>query len=79
MPYIKDEDRQRILAGGNPQTPGELNFLFTTISLKYIEEHGENYQHWNDIQGALTGASMELARRWISKYEDGAIERNGDL
>jgi len=80
-PYIKKEDRLRLVNALNvvPLTVGELNYLFTKISLHYLANKGEKYQTYNDIIGALEGCKLELYRRKISKYEDKKIKENGDV
>ncbi len=86
MPYIKKEDRRRLYeneASENefvyPETAGELNYCFTMLAIRYLKQKGENYQHINDIVGALEGAKLELYRRVASPYEDQKIEENGDV
>ena len=83
MPYIKQQDRDRINLSyrdrGSPQNSGELNYLFTVISQRYLKEHGLSYQHVNDCIGALEGAKLELYRRIVTPYEDSKIELNGDV
>jgi hypothetical protein len=79
VPYIKRERRQDFTSPGHPETAGEINYLFTKIALKYIEDKGESYQAYNDIAGAVHLMLLELERRRIGIYEDEAILRNGDL
>lgn len=80
MPYIKKEDRGNfIFTNIAPQHPGELNYCFTLISQLYLAEHGLNYQHINDVIGALECCKMELQRRIIGAYEDKKIAQNGDV
>ncbi len=80
MPYIKEEDRVALLAKERPPSvAGELNFLFTVLSLEYLQANGLNYQHINDIIGALEGCKLELYRRLVVGYEDTKIESNGDV
>ena len=74
MPYIKKERRGEV-----PVTAGELNYAITTLLLRYIEQKGESYQVYNDCMGALEGSKLELYRRRIAPYEEGARERNGDI
>lgn len=83
MPYIKQEDR----AGFDsvlqhlqvPKTAGELNYVFTWILIQYLRTNGKNYQHINDVIGALEGAKMEAYRRLAGPYEDQKIAENGDV
>ncbi len=92
MPYIKQENRDRILVDvdsefyseklidyGDIHSAGELQYAMAVMFKSYIKRKGLNYQNCNDIMGALAGAQMEFYRRVVSVYEDGAIERNGDV
>lgn len=84
MPYIKQEDRDRVLdlfqdGLEGPRTAGELNWLMTIISHEYWSSHGQNYQAFNDIIGAFEGCKLELYRRRVAPYEDVKIEENGDV
>ena len=92
MPYINSDDREKFLEdskggyvellreiGIKCQTAGELNFCFTLIAQHYLKNKGLNYQHINDIVGALEGAKLELYRRIAAPYEDLKIEQNGDV
>lgn len=79
MPYIKQLDRTRLVMGGEPpNTPGELNYLFTMHLLMHVTEEGPyyrlmrryvdatptfGYQTINDIIGASFAACMECHRR----------------
>jgi len=80
MPYIKVYDRSLIDAQAKfPENAGELNYAFTDLCKLYIMHHGESYQHYNDILGALEGCKLELYRRKISVYEDLKITENTDV
>lgn len=80
MPYITAEVRNRFDADKTPepQTPGELNYLFTKLIRSYLGEF-PTYRDFNDVVGALECAKMELYRRVVSKYEDVKIKENGDV
>lgn len=82
MPYIKQEDRKRlsnINFRKDIETPGELNYLVTELVNIYVKKHGLNYQHINDVVGALEGAKMEFYRRVAIPYENNKILENGDV
>ena len=90
MPYIKKEDRDKyehatatiaaILAGiPNDRLGGELNFVIYSIVKKYFNLSEMKYAKINMIMGALECSRLEVYRRLASEYEDGAIERNGDV
>lgn len=76
MPYIKQGDRDRIT---RPSSVGELNYYITTLCKNYLDDHGERYQVYNDIIGALECAKLELYRRKVASYENLKIIENGDV
>lgn len=81
MPYVNKAARLHFSdfdppAAGNA---GELNYLVTLVIAKYIETNGLNYQHCNDVVGALDGAKAEFQRRVVAPYEDSKIRENGDV
>lgn len=83
MPYIKQEDRKRInsVAIGNwvPRNAGELQYVIAEFIDKYIDRNGINYQHCNDMVGALDGASKEFYRVVVAPYEEVKIKENGPV
>lgn len=84
MPYIKADRRRAILLSSALKeeylrSSGELNYLITWVAKEYLYNHGESYQTYNDIMGALEGAKLELYRRKIAGYEKLKIEENGDV
>ena len=94
MPYIPKEDRERfdklidqliekLVNSNNNELSGELNYIISQICWQlsgHNNIHGERrYSRMNAIMGSLECAKMELYRRIVSTYEDGKIERNGDL
>jgi hypothetical protein len=80
MPYIKQERRDAILAGGKPQDAGELNFAISVLVDNYLKAKGGiRYSHLNEVIGAMDCAKLELYRRVAAPYEDEKIEENGDV
>jgi len=79
MPYIKEEDRERLASGLPMLQPGELNYAITMLVDEYIKTHGESYRIFNDVIGALECSKLEVYRRLIAPYENGKIEENGDV
>ena len=82
MPYISQDDRIDLFTnddGPEPEHAGELNCLFTSIIIKYIEQHGLRYSTLNDVIGALECCKLELYRRVIIPYEERKIAENGDI
>ena len=85
MPYIKKEDRDRfeafikLLNEQDIRTSGELNYLITMITHKYLNQKPESYSMYNDVIGAIEGAKIELCRRHVALYENEKIKENGDV
>lgn len=79
MPYIKQEDRDRLAKDYIPRNVGELNYFLTVAIDYYWRTNGKNYQAINDVLGALDGASKEFYRRVAAPYEDTKIAENGDV
>jgi hypothetical protein len=88
MPYIKPEDRKHFdlvllefesaleLHGC---TPGELNYVISSLCSLYLKRKGEAYTYHNDILGVLEGVKQEWYRRKVAPYEDKKIVENGDV
>ena len=86
MPYIRAEHKQALFTkavlevGDLCTTPGELNYVFSTIIKAYFNRRDKgNYQAINDIVGALEGAKLEFYRRVAAPYEEIKIKENGDV
>ncbi len=79
MPYVTQEARDRLNAGGDPQTSGELNYVLTVYCADFLLRSQQRYQDMNDVMGALTGALAEFQRRIVGPYEDIKARENGDV
>lgn len=79
MPYLTQANKTQLWEEKKLRTPGELNYMITTLVQGYIEDKGESYTTYNDIVGALECAKLELYRRKISTYENAKIVENGDV
>jgi len=81
MPYIHPDDR--LLVELDPvkyaTEPGDLNYQITMLCIQYMKKKDKNYQHINDVLGALEGAKLEFYRRYAAPYEDDKIKLNGDV
>ena len=86
MPYIKVDDRKKfkavmcpflVSAELNRLTAGELNYLFTKIIDRQLDN--ANYARYNEIIGALECCKLELYRRMLIPYEDKKKKENGDV
>jgi hypothetical protein len=83
MPYIA-EHRRTELEDGRPNTPGELNYALTRVSMTYLEDRtlykGDySYVDLNDIIGAFEAAKLEFYRRVVVPYEEQKRFDNGDV
>ena len=78
MPYISKEKRIE-LQSRYATTPGELNYQISRLLARYLRTNGLDYQHINDILGALEGAKLEFYRRVAGPYENIKIVQNGDV
>jgi len=74
MPYIKPIDRSEInklkFVDIIPQNGGELQWIIAELIHAYIMDKGLNYQHCQDMLGALAGAQAEFYREVVAPYED---------
>ena len=88
MPYIHQSDRAKFEKALEPLfadikefglTPGEMNFIITTIIKDWLDKGPKNYTSYNSMIGVLECAKQELYRRMIAPYEDMKKEDNGDV
>jgi hypothetical protein len=86
MPYITSTAKTMLKSTTDaielnpPTTPGELNFLITTLCQAYLNKLViKNYQAYNDTIGALESCKLEFYRRAVAPYEDDKISENGDV
>ena len=89
MPYIKQEDREKIslnlsnlieeLEDSKLMNVGQLNYIITKLCLAYLEINGTNYENLNALHGVLSCASMEFYLRQTTPYEIDKIKINGDI
>jgi hypothetical protein len=79
MPYVSEEDRNRIEEGNSAENAGQLNYSLAIEVDQYIQDKGLSYQTLNDISGVLTNLNLEVYRRITSIYEDEKIRVNGDV
>jgi hypothetical protein len=84
MPYVTKEERRWLnealsgLLGKHDLSPGQLNYLITTILVdQYMEQ--ESYTKFNELMGVLECVKQELYRRRVAPYEDKKKELNGDV
>lgn len=79
MPYLKIEDKEHLLEHMYPTTAGELNYLLTTMVLRYWMKSARNYEALNAAIGALESSKQEFYRRIVVPYENKKIHSNGDV
>lgn len=82
-PYISKKERERLTVPIEPNiiTPGELNFLISSLVEKYLAQPSKSarYEYINDVLGALEGAKLEVYRRLAAPYEDAKRKENGEV
>ena len=84
MPYIKNENRERLFNplyepnGDLPGNCGELNYILTEIILEYLGKDAR-YQQYCEVEGVLGHIAKEVYRRRVADYEDEKIKENGDV
>lgn len=85
MPYIKQEDRNRLipvindLVGLLKNAPaGEINYVFSTVIWRLFEKETK-YSKANELIGVLECIKQEFYRRKVATYEDKKIAENGDV
>lgn len=81
MPYVNQESRFRLRQVQEvvPESAADLNYCFTKLIKNYLSGTMQNYQHYNDVMGALEGCKLEIYRRQIAEYENLKREENGDV
>ncbi len=92
MPYIAPGWRKDLadceldefqMIGHMAKTPGELNYVFTSIILDYFQRFSKvvkpNYTVYNEVIGVLECVKQELYRRMVAPYEDQKCRENGDV
>lgn len=81
MPYIPVERRTLFgaLEALRPKTAGDLNYCFTVLINRFLDNSGFNYAAINEAVGALECCKLEFYRRRPADYEDTKIKDNGDV
>jgi hypothetical protein len=79
MPYIDQKSRNELQTGKSPSTPGELNYLISSLLSEYTKSKGVSYQTINDVLGACEGAKQEYYRRIAVPMENLKLSTNGDV
>ena len=84
MPYIKPEHREQIDPHvqsliDNVHDTGDLNYVITTLVVKYLLGKGLSYDQINAVSGVLQKVAAEFDMRVTRPYEDLKIFQNGDI
>lgn len=87
MPYIDIESRERLkhtvedmrdYIDGEPKTPGELNYLLTSMCDEYTK--GQlSYSVINEVVGVLECVKLEYSRKVAVPYEIQKEHDNGGV
>ena len=68
---------ETLAIGGNP-SPGEVNYVISTIIWKLFDAD-RRYTTGNNLVGVLECVKQEFYRRKLAPYEDIKIQENGDI
>ena len=49
MPYITNGRKIELRDGAKLETPGDLNYVLTTVAIRYIKSQGLRYEHINEV------------------------------
>lgn len=84
MPYIKQEDRLCFDSSIEEiaevvENEGDLNYIFTSLIHKRLENVGLKYQTVNNLIGMLECCKLELYRIIAAPYEDIKKQENGNV
>jgi hypothetical protein len=79
MPYITEDEKDRIGLGHQPSTVGQLTYAITRECNAYAATQGTlKFMTIALVMGALVCAMLEFYRRRAVPYEEGKIKLNGD-
>ena len=84
MPYIKQEDRERLLnttvedLSDSKLSAGDINYIISIILKKQFFQ-SRCYATANILVGAVECAKLEFIRRYVNSYEDQKVIDNGDI
>jgi len=79
MPYIKQENRNRIDSGSPPRDEGELAYTIYRLAVNYMRRVGVKFSTLNAVVGVLDNVKDEFKRRKLNPHEDVKIAENGDI
>lgn len=91
MPYLKRTDREELTEHGlnelvdyfntlnDEDTAGALNFIIYSLVRFRVAHHGEKYNRYNSLLGAIGEAQAEIRRRLLVPYEERKIKTQGDI
>ena len=88
MPYINKKNRKRLdpliydivdEINTSGADIGALNYVITKMCNDFVIDGKPRYFKVNEVLGVLEAVKLEFYRRLGGPYEDGAIEKNGDI
>ena len=81
MPYIKEEDRKRVIEHGPSEVPGDLAYTLYCLVVDWVYGQGGklSYTKASAAIGVLDTVKDEFRRRHLDFYEDQKIVENGDV
>lgn len=79
MPYIQGDRRREFNITGEIKSEGELAYVIYLAIIAYLRGRRASFAELSGVIGVLESVKAEFYRRVLSKYEDRAIKRNGDV
>ena len=82
MPYIDPKDRPKMdlvvnaMKNAGVEPNGKLNYVLFKFCKDTVVP---SYNSYKNFIGELNECAAEIRRRFLSPYEDGKIEKNGDV
>ena len=79
MPYIKQINKEALVAGASITGPGELTYMIQQLLRRYWKNSPQNYETIAQILGSIQGARFDFEQRIVKDYERLKCEANGDV
>ena len=89
MPYVHQDYREfldphindivKAVRHACVSSPGILNYIITRIVVESRKQTSSSYARLSATHAIFNDAGAEFYRRMMADYEDGAIQKNGDL
>lgn len=79
MPYTPRARREAVREGGALVQPGDLAYAVAELIEDYRQFHGDSFQTFAEVDGAVNSALREFKRRVVDPYEDAKLVEHGPV